>query len=780
MFHCLFTRSAGCCAVWFAVSALLAVTAHAEEDASALDPLIVRGKKTNDILPTFPSTAVSTDAETIAETVNAVDTPDALKYFPGIFVRKRDSADYNGAPVGSRIWGNNYSAKHIVTVDGVPITNQIFQNNSYGSPKWWVTAPDDIRTIEVMYGPFSAAYSGNATGAVVNIATQMPEQFEASVNTTLATQHFQKFGTSDTNKTGALNLMLGNKDGDLSWRLSLHHEDAMTQPRSWITSNMNLTGYEYHSKNYAANGSYVGAGSVVHGVSDSLNLKLSYDLAPDLKLGFLTGVWQGNSEAGVQSYLSGANAYKNFTSDGTYGTIKWQDTTTANAYLLDQEHLINALTLKTRADQVFSWELVASSFRYQNDKQRWAKSLNADGSMSATTQGSLADYSGTGWTNLDYRGNYRWNADNTLSFGVHQDRNHYQYLLSTDTASSIQWRTGDQLATDNTMARGETLTRALWIQDMWKVHERATLTGGLRAEYWKAYGGYNYASSTAYPQPEKNAHGLSPKLSLMLDGPNDWLTVASVAQTVRFASLNELYAVAKCNQDISPLNACGGDTSLISTGNYAVLKPEKVSSAELSFEKNESTRNLRATVFAEVTRDAILAQYGMLNPAHSQGLYSYALNVEKVHAYGLELAGLWRNVGMDGLDLNAQVTRVWSAIDESSSKGSLGQNIVGNPLTYVSPWRAMAMATYRPNEKWTCNISGRYQKAGASGVDNNDYFRSTYGGFDSFFVVDTKVRYKSDRQWTASAGIDNLLNRDYWIFHPFPQRTLVANLKYVH
>ena len=126
-------------------------------DELVLDEMIVKGKRTNDIMPTFPSTAIGIDAKEIAETVNAVDTPDALKYFPGLFVRKRDSADYNGAPISSRVWGNAYSAKSIVTVDGVPITNQIFQNNSYGSPKWWVTSPDSIRNIEVMYGPYSAA-----------------------------------------------------------------------------------------------------------------------------------------------------------------------------------------------------------------------------------------------------------------------------------------------------------------------------------------------------------------------------------------------------------------------------------------------------------------------------------------------------------------------------------------------------------------------------------------------------------------------------------------------
>jgi iron complex outermembrane receptor protein len=200
---------------------------------------------------------------------------------------------------------------------------------------------------------------------------------------------------------------------------------------------------------------------------------------------------------------------------------------------------------------------------------------------------------------------------------------------------------------------------------------------------------------------------------------------------------------------------------------------------ELSFEKIQSAQNLRFTVFGESVKDAILAQLGKLSPG-SDGLYSYWQNVEKVHAYGIELADTSKNVALDGLDLTGQITRVWSRVDASASTGAKGTSVVGNPLVYVSPWRAMAMATYRPNEKWTYNISGRYQKAGASSLDNNDTVRATYQGFESFFVVDTKVRYKFDKQWTASAGIDNLLNRDYWIYHPFPQRTFVANLKYVH
>jgi len=310
---------------WICVSNLLVCTTQVYAvDEAVMEEIVIKGKRTNDIMPTFPSTAIGIDAKEIADTVNAVDTPDALKYFPGLFVRKRDSADYNGAPISSRVWGNAYSAKSIVTIDGVPITNQIFQNNSYGSPKWWVTSPDSIRNIEVMYGPYSAAYSGNSVGATVNIATAMPDTFTGTANVTQAIQHFSLMGTSDDYSTTMATAMLGNANGDLSWRLSLSREDAHTQPRSFITGGTSTTtSYPYQAKNSSSiSASYLGAGGMIHGISDSLSLKLAYKLTPELTLGFLTSMWTGDSDASLQTYT------------GNYSTGTWQGSSTASAYYL--------------------------------------------------------------------------------------------------------------------------------------------------------------------------------------------------------------------------------------------------------------------------------------------------------------------------------------------------------------------------------------------------------------------------------------------------------------
>ena len=38
--------------------------------------------------------------------------------------------------------------------------------------------------------------------------------------------------------------------------------------------------------------------------------------------------------------------------------------------------------------------------------------------------------------------------------------------------------------------------------------------------------------------------------------------------------------------------------------------------------------------------------------------------------------------------------------------------------------------------------------------------------------------HQASKQWSAAVGIDNFNNYKYWNFHPYPQRTLMAELKY--
>jgi iron complex outermembrane receptor protein len=45
-------------------------------------------------------------------------------------------------------------------------------------------------------------------------------------------------------------------------------------------------------------------------------------------------------------------------------------------------------------------------------------------------------------------------------------------------------------------------------------------------------------------------------------------------------------------------------------------------------------------------------------------------------------------------------------------------------------------------------------------------------------VVDARAQVRLDGNWTLSAGVDNLNNAAYFLFHPFPQRTFLMEIHY--
>src|SRR5882672_7506547 len=127
-------------------------------------------------MSTLPLTAIITPRK-VEETVNLVDTEDARKYLPSVFLRKRNNGDTQ-ATMATRVWGVSSSARSLIFADGVPLTALIANNNTIGGPRWGLVSPTEIRRIDMMYGPFSAAYPGNSMGAVMEITTRQPDKLE--------------------------------------------------------------------------------------------------------------------------------------------------------------------------------------------------------------------------------------------------------------------------------------------------------------------------------------------------------------------------------------------------------------------------------------------------------------------------------------------------------------------------------------------------------------------------------------------------------------------------
>jgi iron complex outermembrane receptor protein len=230
---------------------------------------------------------------------------------------------------------------------------------------------------------------------------------------------------------------------------------------------------------------------------------------------------------------------------------------------------------------------------------------------------------------------------------------------------------------------------------------------------------------------------------------------------VRFPTVAELY----------------GGTSTVNSQfiNDPDLKPERSWTGELSAEKDLGYGLLRLTYFAEETRDALYSQ-STFDPVANRNI-SRVSNVDRIVTQGLELAFTGEDVWMKGLDLSGGITYAHSIIKENAGFVSVPGDTIGKRQPNIPRWRAALLAAYRWTPAWTTSVGARYSSEQFRTLDNSDVNGFTYMGVSKFFVVDLRAHWKATKHLTASVGIDNVNNGKYWNFHPYPQRSYVAELK---
>lgn len=715
----------------------------------------------------LPATTESVTRAQIVDTVNLINTEDALKYLPSVMVRKRHSGDTQ-APMTTRTSGPGQSARSLVYADGVLLSALIGNNNTNASPRWSMVAPEEIERIDVMYGPFSAAYAGNSIGAVAEITTRMPTQFEGSVKGLISRQDFSLYGTQGNYRSDEVSATLGNRVGDLAWWFSANHLDSQSNPLSFATltpsgaAGTPVTGAFADTNRSGQSIIVVGAGGLEHKQQDNFKLKLAYDLRPGLRATYTVGLFQNQAQANMQTYLrDAATSASVYSGTISYGGNFYNIGTALSAgqYRFEEEHLMQSFSLKSSADERWNWEALYSRYDYLTSSQRIPGSAAAALSGGAGTRNVM---DGTGWQTADVKGFWRPNGatgTHQFSFGAHYD----QYVLANPVYATSDWLAGGNGAI-NSESRGKTRTQALWAQDVWRVAKDWRATVGGRYEQWRAFDGYNYSASPALnvSQPELSANAFSPKLSLAWDVNDTWLSTASLGKAYRFPTVTELYQSVTTGATLSVPNPD--------------LRPERGLSGELALERHTAKRHVRVSLFQENLADALISYRAPLSGTFA----SYVQNVDKVRSRGVELSMRQEDGWIKGLELSGSVTYVDSKILAASNfynAANVLTDVAGKRTPNIPTWRATLVATYRPNDKLATTLAARYSDRLWSTLDNTDVNAHTYQGFESYFVVDARVSYKFDRQVSGALGIDNLNNRKYFLFHPFPQRTVTAELR---
>src|SRR6187551_1971725 len=206
----------------------------------SLGTVTVIGRRPSSLPTQIPTTIEGIDGEDIRVRINATDAEDARKYFPSLVVRKRYIGDYDHAVLATRASGTNNSARSVVYADGILISN-LLGNGATFTPRWGLVTPEEIERVDVLYGPFSAAYPGNSVGAVVDYVTRMPEELEMHAKLSSFKQNFRLYGTDSSYGGSQASASLGNRSGAWSWFINANRTRSAGQPLTFTTKTLSTT-----------------------------------------------------------------------------------------------------------------------------------------------------------------------------------------------------------------------------------------------------------------------------------------------------------------------------------------------------------------------------------------------------------------------------------------------------------------------------------------------------------------------------------------------------------
>ena len=733
----------------------------AAETVSKLDELVVEGKSTQ--APTTHYTSPTTRITDIeAESISVTTVEDFVKYEPSMVVRKRYVGDSNGV-VGMRGSNMFQTARTMVYADGLPL-HYLLESQWNGSPRWSLVSADETQAVEVVYGPFSAEYSGNAMGGVINIETKLPQEQEFHAEASAFSQDYEHMG-HDYNTTGHREFFsYGDKFGDLSLYLFHNHLENDSQPmtfRSGATGGVPLAADPDISSGAIKGQDSTGTDVIYYG--DSGEEEVTTDLTK-LKLGYKFGNWLTKLTVAYEDREKKTDPNNWLVDDS--GNPVWSGDADFNGELFtvgggwsnpfsvseqNRETLLVGAGLEGSLGQT-GWLLNVdfSYFEILEDETR-TSTLNPDNPL-YTSAGRVKEQDNTGWETFDIKARTdRFLNRDDMNFvtGYHYD--HYSFELNE--YNSPDYKSGTK-SSQRSSVGGETVMHAIFAQWGWNITPEWDMALGARYEDWEMQDGFFYKwgwGGKIEDYKDRSEDGFSPKFSLGFTPEGPWKYRYSLAKAYRFPIVEELYK----NEEKSDGSSTIADAS---------LEPEVGIHHNLMIERAIPDGFVRVNLFHENVDDVIFNQTDITVTPN----VSTFLPVDEVETSGAEFIIQQTSIFDSNLDVRFNVAYTESEVKKNNADPSTE----GNDFPRLPDWRSNVLLTYHVNSMWDLSTGVRYAANSYGRLDNTDNKDNVYGAQDSYTFVDLKVNFRPTQESRIGFGIDNVTNEEAFVAHPWPQRSV--------
>ncbi|UAA38332.1 TonB-dependent receptor [Paraneptunicella aestuarii] len=725
-----------------------------------IEKVVVWGSdSTSNQFTTNPSSRVTPED---LESVNIVTTEDIVKYEPSLTIRRRYIGDANGT-LGIRGSNMFQTSRSMVFADGVPL-HYLLQSRWNGAPRWTMVSASEIADVQVLYGPFSAQYSGNAMGGVVLIETAIPQEFEFHFDTSVFQQDFNAYGFDDKVNGNKSFVSVGNKFGDLSLYASYNRLDNDSQPQSfYYGSNANssgatgVTGGIVEQDQYGRTQLFFGDTGIVNERTDNYKLKVGYDFENWSTLMNIAFEDRNSKANNPNSYLTDSNGSQIYSGVVTQGdrTIKVPASRLA---VKEQVRQSLSIGLRVRGDLSDNLALEGNINQFDILKDETGTSAQNPQDPSFTVAGQIADYDDTGWTTAEVKLTVRELGSDALQLVTGARLESYELNYSLYSAPDYLELSNTTLTSQN---GGKTKLAGIFSELGWQATPDWDATLGLRYESFDSSGGYfssnNTSGLTQNQVPSSSESRFSPKLSIGYQPAEDWDIRYAFAQAYRFPIVEELFAQYQAYNAISVANPN--------------LAPEAGRHHNLSIQKRQDDGLLQLNIFIDDIDNVIESQ--SLTLAGGQSLRTF-IPVDNVLTRGIEWIAQQKDFLIPNLNLRFNATYTRSVIEENNAE----PDYEGKDYPRIPKWRTNLNLDYSLSEQWLVGANIQYASDSYGQLDNSDTATGVYGAIDSYTRIGLTTKYQWNDNLSFRAGVDNLSNDIKYVAHPWPGRTFYFSVAY--
>ncbi|HEY0942707.1 MAG TPA: TonB-dependent receptor [Steroidobacter sp.] len=753
------TRAFLATAVALTAGAPVCVRAQGVATDKLIDAITVTARREHGAVEVPNTTASKTALE--LRTQNLFNPEDALNYVPNVTIRKRYIGDRN-ALIGGRSFSTLQPARGLVFMDGYLLSNFL---GRFDAPRWNMIAPEEIERVDVLYGPYSATYPGNSIGTTVAIRTRRPDAFTMSVRTTGFSEHFDEYGLDDDYTGYQVSAYLGDRfDNDAWFTLAANRQDATGHPMQYYSVSANAAGQfpvvtdaatpvtnvrfdtDPQGRRRAVFGA--NAGGIDHTIQDQVKLRGGYALSDWMEIEGFVALWRNDTENENRTFMRDAAGNEVWSgrviADGIAFNVP------ASAFLPStrkEEHRQWGTTLRTtRAD---GWNASLVYSRYDIVEDSTIEGYRSPSAPVGAPGPTNTERDGTGWRTFEVQGVYLPVADDwmggrhTLAVGFH--RNEYQ--LSNPV---YDMRSGD--LTQEVF--GKTRLQAWYLQDVWQLADRWSLTLGARYEEWSAFDGGQLFGNQREPYAERHDSAVSPKASLAYVPDGDWTIRLSAGRGVRFPTVPELFQ--------------GTVTAGRIFVNDPNLRAERADSVDFSVERSLDWGKLRVSLFQDDVGNSIFGQIDLSRNVNT------VQNVDRVRTRGIETAFSIALPTVESVSFEGSLAYARAKILENDNFPVS----VGKVWPRVPKWRGNLQTVWRPTDRWLTSLGIRYSGRMFGRLENDDIHPDTYGGVSRFTMLDARVAYTMERNIEFALGVDNLTDERAYQHHPYAGRTMFIEARW--